>query len=369
MSKNTKIQWCDSTVNPVMGCAGCELFPSPREVVDSINSAAANLGVSLDSRHLLKSMIAQGHTIIESPSEGHRNALTTTNIYHYRDRLGSVITDLHGLAAGRAAVDAIKSAVTCYATKLHLNRAACLTKPERVPKKGYAPTFETPTQFEGRMAEAAAWADLMGVERPSSPWKDGLPRMLFVSDMGDAFSSKRDFPFLLKEMAHVSSDKGRRHLWLWLSKRPSEMGRFAELLGGFPENVCAMTTVTDTRTLHRVDELRQVKAYCRGLSVEPLRERVPPESLDLTGIDWLILGGESGSSRIFDLAWEREMREHCRINGVAYFLKQLGRNPVTDGKPMRLKDTHGGDWAEWPEHLRVREFPKHFRHYRQAAQT
>lgn len=142
------------------------------------------------------------------------------------------------------------------------------------------------------------------------------------------------------------------------------MRAFAESLDGLPDNVCAMSTVTDTGTLHRVDELRMVKAACSGISVEPLRERIPPEALDLTGIDWLILGGESGTSRVFDLSWEQEIREHCRINGVAYFLKQLGRNPVADGNPMRFKDTHGGYWEEWPTELRVREFPDHFHKHR-----
>lgn len=239
-------------------------------------------------------------------------------------------------------------------------------KPGRTPKKGYAPTFEQLTKFEGRMADAARWTDLLDSTRTESPWKADLPRMIFISDMGDAMSAKGLFPFLKQEVGHISTDKGRRHLWLWLTKRPHIMRSFAEETGGLPENVCAMTTGTGPDYLHRVDQLRQINASCRGLSVEPLWERIPPVSLDLDGIDWLILGGESGSTRTFDLAWAEELREHCRNNGTAFFLKQLGRNPVQDGKPMRLKDAHGGDWSEWPKHLRVREFPQHFHHYRRA---
>jgi protein gp37 len=182
--------------------------------------------------------------------------------------------------------------------------------------------------------------------------------------MGDAMSSKGLFPFLKREVTHLSTDKGRRHLWLWLTKRPHIMRHFAEEIGGMPGNVCAMTTVTGPDALHRVDELRQTKAACRGLSIEPLWERIPPESLDLTGIDWLILGGESGGTRTFDLAWAAELHAHCQKNGTAFFQKQLGRNPVLNGEAMRLKDPHGGDWSEWPEHLRVREFPEHFHQYR-----
>jgi hypothetical protein len=94
-----------------------------------------------------------------------------------------MVTVLHGKAAGKATVEAIKSAVTCYAAKLHLNRGASIIKPERTPKKGYAPTFEQLTKFEGRMATAAGWSDLLGTPRPGSPWKDDLPRMIFISDM------------------------------------------------------------------------------------------------------------------------------------------------------------------------------------------
>lgn len=145
------------------------------------------------------------------------------------------------------------------------------------------------------------------------------------------------------------------------------MRAFAAQVGGFPANLCAMTTLTGPDTLHRVDELRQVIAPCRGLSIEPLFERIPPEDLDLRGIDWVIVGGESGSraaARPFHLEWAGEMLDHCRNNGVAFFLKQMGRNPLLHSNPVRMDDSHGGDWNEWPLHLRVREFPEYFHLYR-----
>lgn len=130
-----------------------------------------------------------------------------------------------------------------------------------------------------------------------------------------------------------------------------------------------MTTVTGAgdKTLKRIDALRQVKASVRGLSIEPLWERIPPEKLDLTGIDWVIVGGESGSgdlTRPFALEWAEELREHCRKNGIAFFFKQFGRNPSRNGEVFRLKDRHGGEWEEWDESLRTREFPAHFHQYR-----
>jgi len=113
-----------------------------------------------------------------------------------------------------------------------------------------------------------------------------------------------------------------------------------------------------------------VKAHVCGLSIEPLWDRIPPSKLKLRGIDWVIVGGESGSglefTRPFALEWAEELREHCRKNGVAFFLKQLGRNPTRGGGLIRLKNAHGGDWDEWPKALRIREFPQAFHDYRRS---
>lgn len=369
MSRTTPIQWCDSAVNPVMGCPGCELYPSPAHVLKSIDDALAITGVTIKSRPHLETLIDAHYASIKHPLPGHRNEITTTNISHFRELLCDTITKLHGRSAGITAMNAIKKSITCYAGKLHLNRAANILSPGRGLNKGYAPTFEQPTAFGGRMAEAAAWPDLLGTNNPEKPWMDGLPRTIFVSDMGDALSSRKQFPFLQREIADsIITDKGLRHLWLWLTKRPQNMRDFAKLIGGFSTNVCAMTTITGPETLGRVDQLRQVDAHCRGLSIEPLWDRIPLDLLDLSGISWVIVGGESGSgplSRPFHTEWAEELLAHCRKHRVAFFLKQLGRNPYTAGKSIRLTHPHGGNWNEWPSHLRIRELPAYFRSYRE----
>ena len=353
-----------------MGCSGCELYPNPPQILKQIDEAVAAVGPSVDSRGILKRMINAHYKTLPDPDQGHRDAVTTTNIWHFRQLLADHIATHRGRDAGIQALKAIEKSLTCYAAKLHLNRGANILKPDRGLNKGYAPTFEQLATFGGRMAEAAAWSDLLGTEIREKPWVHGLPRMIFVSDMGDAFSSKKHFPFLKREVADsIETKSGKRHLWLWLTKRPEHMRDFADSIGGFPANVCAMTTVTSLETLHRVDHLRQVDAPCRGLSIEPLWERLPPRRLDLTGIDWVIVGGESGSgsaTQPFHTEWAEELRAHCRKHNVAFFLKQLGRNPLTAGRTIRLSDPHGGDWDEWPRHLRIREFPTYFHKFRSS---
>lgn len=81
---------------------------------------------------------------------------------------------------------------------------------------------------------------------------------------------------------------------------------------------------------------------------------------DGAGIDWLIVGGESGpKARPCDVAWIRLLRDHCRAAGVPCFVKQLGASPIGEvGSAAFATDRKGGDPSEWPEDLRVREFPR-----------
>jgi protein gp37 len=244
----------------------------------------------------------------------------------------------------------------CYAGSLTENRAGHV--------KGYPARFEEPEMFPGRTAAAAVWKDLQGTDRPEKPWLNGLPRLIFVSDMGDALCSSIPFEYLQREIVEVcTSPKGTHHIWLWLTKRPARMAQFSAWLRkrgiAWPDNLVAMTTVTSAKTLSRVAELRKVKCRLRGLSVEPLWSAV---KLPLDGIQWVIIGGESGTgAEPFHLEWARDIREQCHRAGVAFFMKQLGRRPMEGDSELRLHNTHGGDWAEWPQDLRVRETPKAFR--------
>lgn len=379
MSEFTKIQWCDTTVNPIMGCGGCELFPSPSEVLTAIDAAAAEAGGKIDSRKIYKGLVDEVFLKAENPHPGHKQVVNTTNIYHLKERFLARVRDKHSPEVALAADTAIRKSVTCYAAVLHLRKGASILDREgirkgkdkpREPHNGHAPIFEIVTKFATRAAEVADLPDLLGKSNPKTPWKDNLPRMIFVSDMGDALSSAGDFPFLKSDlMPAIESDNGSRHLWLWLTKRPERMAKFAREIGGFPSNVCAMTTLTgpDEKSLKRLADLKEVNAAVRGLSIEPLWDRIPPSKLNLKGIDWVIVGGESGSGKLtrpFALEWAEELRDYCQSKGVAFFLKQLGRNPTLDGESIKLKNEHGGKWEEWDEPLRIREFPKAFHEFR-----
>jgi ankyrin repeat protein len=182
--------------------------------------------------------------------------------------------------------------------------------------------------------------------------------------MGDALSSEISFDYLRQEIiGTVRSPLGRRHIRLWLTKRPARMAAFGCWLARFdirwPDNLVAMTTVTGACSAQRVAELRHVPSKLRGLSLEPLFE---PLKLDLRGIDWVIVGGGNDVlAAPFQIEWALDLQKQCQAAGVAFFLKQLGRNPFHRGEAVKLQDRHGGDWMEWPAEWCMREIPKTFR--------
>lgn len=195
--------------------------------------------------------------------------------------------------------------------------------------------------------------------------------------------------------------------WLLLTKRPENVLRMAPL--DILPLVWVGTTVEDPeRARARLLHLVWIPARVRFVSAEPLLAqvdftRVPVVDPDpqngpgawlnaLTGhvigpddvlphhVDWVIVGGESGpGARPFDLAWARSIRDQCAAAAVPCFVKQLGAVPATEidvtgqfrthpttGKrqiemkvsTLGLKDRKGGDPSEWPEDLRVRQFPE-----------
>lgn len=140
-------------------------------------------------------------------------------------------------------------------------------------------------------------------------------------------------------------------------------------------NVWAGVSVENQDYLHRVDDLKDTPAAVHFVSFEPLLADLG--ALILDGIEWAIIGGESGrGARPCAVAWVRSIVRECRRQGVAAFVKQLGAEPIGDPRPperrdpttgariltvmqaVDISDPKGGDLNEWPEDLRVREYPR-----------
>jgi protein gp37 len=355
MSTITKIQWCHSTVNPVMGCDGCELYPSlalvrktMTDVVARFTAAESAVSAEIETQ----TSSGQQHTKVRLREIAQRISSAATTNGRLQSEIASQITE------------EIEKLYVCYAADLHRGFNAQGNNP------GYAHPFEKPRLFAGRVAKAALMPPPTAKEKQEKPWLEGYRRLIFISDMGDSLSRNISFEFLLQEViASVSSPLGSRHIWPWLSKRPHRMAEFSDWLAKrgipWPDNLIAMTTVTGPQTVNRVSHLLGVKARYRGLSMEPLWGSV---DVPLLGVHWVIVGGQSGSrARPFHLGWARNIRDACQQTGAAFFLKQLGQQPFEQGLPVQLADPHGGDWSEWPSDLRVRELPPSWRENAIAA--
>ena len=148
--------------------------------------------------------------------------------------------------------------------------------------------------------------------------------------------------------------------------RPQNYKRFLPKdWGNGYTNVWLGVTVEDhAYGFPRVDLLRDTPAKIKFLSCEPLLEDI--SDIDLNGIDWVIVGGESGpGARPFDLAWARSLRQRCDESGVSFFFKQLGSKAMV--KDVRLlpvhktsegkSDPHGKAAANFPDDLKVQQWP------------
>ena len=242
---------------------------------------------------------------------------------------------------------------TCYAGVLHRRFGGV--------SPGYSRTFDIVSLFPGRTERATRWTDLAGKKRDAKPWLNGLPRLIFVSDMSDALSESVSFDYLHDEIIQkVLSPRGQRHCWLWLTKRPKRMAEFSNWLGvDWPENLWVATSITTQTSTSRIDHIIKVgdERTIRFLSIEPQWESIDISNW-LDGLDWVIQGGESGpSARTFQVEWAEQILDQCQSRGVPYFLKQLGSQVSWHGRRLDLRHSHGGNWKEWPRHLRVRDMP------------
>ena len=152
------------------------------------------------------------------------------------------------------------------------------------------------------------------------------------------------------------------HTYQVLTKRSSLMARYLAAryaTGRVPSHIWLGVSVEDERSIVRIQHLRATPATIRFVSFEPLLEPVGP--VDLEGIDWAIVGGESGPrARPCHVTWIREIVSQCRVARVPVFVKQLGAHVIGDDGSrirLRLRDGKGGDMSEWPEDLRLREWP------------
>ncbi len=169
-------------------------------------------------------------------------------------------------------------------------------------------------------------------------WKK--PRTIFVNSMSDLFHPEVPLDFI--QRVFVTMKETPQHDYQVLTKRAE---RLAELAGElyWPENVWMSVSVESSAYKYRIDLLRQVPAAIRFLSLEPLIK--PLGKLNLSGIHWVIVGGESGpGARPMQPEWVEDIHTQCKEQFVPFFFKQWGGV----NKKRQGRDLHNRTWDEMP---------------------
>jgi protein gp37 len=179
-------------------------------------------------------------------------------------------------------------------------------------------------------------------EEMFKPLKMRKPRVFFVNSMADTFHQDVPFTWICNFFNII--DKKPQHTYQILTKRSRRMYEFNNIYRlNHLKNLWLGVTVENKAAFGRINHLRATDAHIKFLSCEPLLESL--EGMDLTGIDWVIVGGESGpGARPIKKEWVLEIKEICKMYGVKFFFKQWGG--INKKKTGRLLD--GKEYNEMP---------------------
>ena len=188
-------------------------------------------------------------------------------------------------------------------------------------------------------------------ERIDQPFKWRRSRMIFVNSMSDLFHKKIPIEFI--DRVFDTMEQADWHTFQVLTKRSSLMRRYVNARypdNAAPEHIWLGTSAEDSARLSRIRHLQETNATVRFLSLEPLIG--PIGDLDLDGIHWVIVGGESGpGARPMMYEWVCDIRDQCLDADVPFFFKQWGGiRPKSGG---RILD--GREWGEWPKSTELNE--------------
>lgn len=282
----------------------------------------------------------------------------------------------------------------CYAETMAGRLAA-------MNQRAYQEVVKSPDGYSLRYGPKSTWngKTFLVESALTQPLHWKKPRRVFVCSMSDLFHEANPFGWIDKVFAVMALCP--QHTFQVLTKRPERLAKYVDRMEGeivdlaqvpWPlPNVWLGTSVENQKAAdERIPHLLRCRAAVRFLSVEPMlwfvdltRISLGADSGDCLnhvatdiwtgagdkkrnwgGVHWVIVGGESGpKARPCNVEWVRSIVCQCKAAGVPVFVKQLGAAPFDTGCAVgmysaRMKDQKGGDIAEWPEDLRVREFPK-----------
>lgn len=223
-------------------------------------------------------------------------------------------------------------------------------------RMGHNPNRKVCSVYEGlaqyQSTGKLGWTDMVRCvpDRLGLPPRWKTSRRVFVNSQSDLYH--KDVPEEFIGRVFETMNRAHWHTYQILTKRAERLEELSPRLPWAP-HIWQGVSVENADYTSRIDHLRRTGAHVKFLSVEPLLGPIP--HLDLAGIHWVIVGGESGPGcRPMEEEWVHQIREACRRQNVAMFFKQTGEKLA---RRLKLKSKKGGDADELPAELRVREFP------------
>lgn len=231
------------------------------------------------------------------------------------------------------------------------NPTAGCTKVSSGCKNCYAETMAKRLQAMGVEGYENGFKFTFVPSRLNHPYKRKKPTVFFVNSMSDIFHEEMPDEYL-EQIFDVIRDTPH-HTYQLLTKRAERMLEYFTK-NEIPKNIWLGVTVDNRKHgVPRIDRLRNIKATVLFLSVEPLLEHLG--EIDLTNIDWVIVGGESGpKARPMDKEWVLDIKRQCEEKDVAFFFKQWGTwgaDKVKRNKKLNGKKLNGEVWQQYPEKI------------------
>lgn len=217
-------------------------------------------------------------------------------------------------------------------------------------KHCYAETMARRLRAMGAVAYQQAFTDVrLLAERLAEPLAVRTPTVWFVNSMSDLYQD--DVPDGFIDRVFETMRKAHWHKFQVLTKRADRLAAYHRNASAVPSNVWLGVSVENRKQgLPRIDQLRAIKAPVRFLSIEPLLEDLG--SVNLNGIDWVIVGGESGpQARPMKLEWALSLQQQCVQARVPFFFKQwgaFGADGIKRSKSSNGRELAGRHWDEMP---------------------
>ncbi len=212
-------------------------------------------------------------------------------------------------------------------------------------KNCYAERMAKRLQAMGQPNYANGFKVTLHEKMLDSPLHWRKPQVVFVNSMSDLFH--KDVPLDFIKRVFSVMNQADHHIFQVLTKRSGRFRKIASHLS-WKDNIWMGVTVENRDYLHRIDDLRRTEAKIKFLSIEPLLGPIP--HIDLSGIDWVIVGGESGPhARSMKAEWAKEIRDQCLAASVPFFFKQWGGW----NKKKAGRNLEGRTWDQMPQAIEV----------------